>query len=547
MAAFHTVVGPGGAWLLAVLCALAASSCGSPQLGVQPDYVGPEIGGPKEAVQPEAAPKPVEPAPAPEEAKPPPEPISVGLTEAVLTALANNQALVVEKLNTPIIRTFEEQERAAFDPDLTAGYSYQNERTRSSGDPDFARTAGHNLQVDATQFLPTGTTVDVGASTELQGNTLTGSSFYASRVGLTVTQALLRGYGMDVNLASLGQARLDTLSSQYELRGFAQDLVARAEETYWDYALAQREIQIFEDSLKLAGQQLTETNERIAVGVLADLDRAASEAEVASRREDLITARSTLDRTRLQFLRLLNPAKPDYWARDVTIETPPVAPAVTLENVGDHVQVALRLRPDLNQARLLVERNDLELVRTKNGLLPRMDLFVTLGKTGYANSFGGSWGNLGDKGYELLVGVNVEYPPLNRDARARHQRAMLSRRQAFEAVDNVAQLVEVDVRTAYILFNEAREQVAATAATRHFQEEKVRAEMEKFHVGKSTTLLVAQAQRDLLQSQIAEVEAVIASLKSLVEFYRLDGSLLARRGIACPGAEPVEMSRAMRP
>ena len=57
------------------------------------------------------------------------------------------------------------------------------------------------------------------------------------------------------------------------------------------------------------------------------------------------------------------------------------------------VQRALKLRPDLREARLGVQRGDLELVKTKNGLLPRLDLFVSLGKTGYADSFGPAAGH----------------------------------------------------------------------------------------------------------------------------------------------------------
>jgi hypothetical protein len=46
--------------------------------------------------------------------------------------------------------------------------------------------------------------------------------------------------------------------------------------------------------------------------------------------------------------------------------------------------------------------------------------------------------------------------------------------------------------------------------------------------------MVAQAHRDLLLSRINEVEAVVDYLKALVDFYRLEGSLLARRGIEAP-------------
>lgn len=84
--------------------------------------------------------------------------------------------------------------------------------------------------------------------------------------------------------------------------------------------------------------------------------------------------------------------------------------------------------------------------------------------------------------------------------------------------------------------------MTATAATRKYQEETVRSETEKFRVGKSTTLLVAQAERDLLVSRLAETQAVANHLKALVQLYRLDGSLLERRGIQAPGGEPVALS-----
>ena len=61
-------------------------------------------------------------------------------------------------------------------------------------------------------------------------------------------------------------------------------------------------------------------------------------------------------------------------------------------------------------------------------------------------------------------------------------------------------------------------------------------------MGKSTSFLVAQAQRDLLVSRIAEVRALAGYLKELVDLYRQDGSLLERRGIAAPGRQPVMLS-----
>jgi outer membrane protein TolC len=535
---------------IAVVCA-GAASCSRYEFANPPPYIGPvhapaagQVPAEGQAAAPGEGPstslrtgQPAAPPTAPPTV-PPTGPVAVTVTDSVLMALANNQALVVQRYATPIKRTAEQTQWAAFDPDLTATAEYGRTKSLKALGSPFSSSQTGSLDVGLSQFFPTGTTVSLDGSVQGVGP---GNEFYTTRLGLSVTQAILRGYGPDVNLANVREARVDTLSTEYQLRGFAESLVATVEETYWNYVLAQRNIEIFNQSLKLAEQQLSETNERIKVGKLAEIERAAAEAEVALRREALINARSTLDKTRLQFLRLLNPAAPDFWTRDVAAQTLPVVPEVKLEDVASHVQVALRMRPDLNQARLQVQRGDLEIVKTRNGLLPQLDLFATLGKSGYSGTFGRSVEHMDEDAYDLLVGVTFEYPPINRSAKAADQRARLTRHQSYEAVGNLAQLVQVDVRSAYLEVTRSKEQMAATAVTRKLQEEKVRAETEKFRVGKSTTLLVAQAQRDLLQSQIDEVQAVVSYLNAMVEFYRLEGSLLQRRGIAAPGQDPVEL------
>jgi outer membrane protein TolC len=226
---------------------------------------------------------------------------------------------------------------------------------------------------------------------------------------------------------------------------------------------------------------------------------------------------------------------------DIVLEYTTALPSIELDDVEQHVQVALKMRPDLNQARLEIRQGELEVVRTKNGLLPRMDAFITFGKTGYADSFNRATDNVFGDSYDASFGLVFEYPVKNQAARSRYQRAVLTREQSTRALENLSQLVQIDVRSAYIEVTRTREQIAATAATRNFQEEKLRAETEKFRVGKSTSLLVAQAQRDLVESQIAEIESFANYLKALVALYRLEGSLLQRRGISAPGVHTVTL------
>jgi outer membrane protein len=468
-------------------------------------------------------------------------PLRVTTEQAVLLALENNRSLVVERLNPQISRTFVPEQLSVFDPILTAqlGYGW-NGLTQGPLD---ANRSGPSTAVGVEEFLPTGTTLGViGSASVLPITGLpAGTNDFGATVAFNATQSLLRGFGSAVNLASVNQARIDVEISQYELRGFVETLIAQVEETYWDYALAERRIEIYSQSLVLAQRQFEETRERIKVGNLAATEQWAAEAEVASRREDLINARSALAKTKLALLRLVNPPGAKLWDREVVLASPPTSPSLTLDDVEPHVTLALRMRPDLNQARLLWRRDELEVVKTRNGLLPRLDLFVTLGRTGFAKSFGRSIADADDHDYNALGGLAFEFPVRNQAAESRHLRAVLSRQQEKEAIGNLSQLVEVDVRTAYLEIARSQEQVVATAATRKLQEETLGAETEKFRLGKSTSLLVAQAQRDLVSSQIGEVQAVVNYLKAIVELYLQEGSLLERRGIAGPGRKPVQL------
>jgi outer membrane protein TolC len=344
-------------------------------------------------------------------------------------------------------------------------------------------------------------------------------------------------------LARIQQSRIETVISLYELRGFSETLVAQVENAYWDYALAQRQIEIVEESLKIASQQLLETEEMIRVGAMAEAELAAVQAEVAAQKQALINAKSTLESNRILLLRLLSPPGDSFWDREITIVRPPALPDAELGEIAEHVAVAKRMRPEINQAKLDIQREELEVVRTKNGMLPVMDLFINLGKTGYADSFSGAVDDLPGDNYDVLVGLNFEQPIRNRSAKAQRRRSLLKKNQAEKILENLSQLVELDVRNAYIEVNRTREQIAASAATRKFQEEKLRIETEKFRVGRSTNLLVAQAQRDLLLNRINEVNTIVDYLKALTSFYRLEGSLLERRGIVAPGREPVDDPR----
>ena len=473
----------------------------------------------------------------PVEKKVPTDPLPIAREDAVMMALGQNPDLRIQQLNPLIAGGFEAIERGRFDPEIFANYQYAEESASETDRATQQRISfegeSHRGTVGVRQRLPTGT--DVEASFR-QDRSISDRSpeHQSARVGLTVTQQLLRGFGPAVNFAAIRQAELDTVASEFELRGYVEALVADVEIAYWNYVLAEKRIAIFEQSHEVAVRQLNEIRERVEVGALSRNELAAASAETAMREQDLINARSLLEERRLRLLLLLSPDYENWHELELTATSPlDSAPAPT-GDLNERIALALQSRPDLNEAKLRLQRDELEVIVTRNGLLPRLELFATLGRSGYADTFLDSIKRIDGSDYDLTVGVSLTHAIGNRAAKGRGLIARGRYRQSVEAIENLRDLIRFDVASAKNEVERSRQQIAASSETRAFREQTAQAEQDRFLVGTSTALDVALAQRDLLASQIDEVEARVEFQIAQIELFLAEGTLLERRGLAIP-------------
>jgi len=454
--------------------------------------------------------------------------------DAVLTALERNPTVTIQRITHEITDTFRREERAAFDPYLSIGASRnENKSQRFLGtrrEPVLMETQRIQYNASASEALPTGTTVSVdatmgGYTSNIYTNQYTGS------VGVTVTQSLLQGFGLGANLAGLRQADLDMDISHFEMKGVAEGVIADVVRAYWELYLTAEEIDIQEKSVKLAEQQLNESEERVAVGKLPELELAAVHAEVATRREALIQARVSYEQARLQFLFLLNPESLGSWETAVVTTEHPSIPSDTLEAVDGHVKLGMMYRPDLIQARLQLEKGEIDVVQTRNGLLPQLDVFITLGRTSYADTFDKAKPDIISDFYDATAGFTFNIPFVDRTERARYARAQHTVGQRGEALHNLERMVQRDVRSSYIEVSGSRQLIEASRISRELQEKKHAAEQEKFRVGKSTNFLVLQVQRDYTLSQLTEARSLVSYISALTNLYLMEGTLLERNHI----------------
>jgi outer membrane protein TolC len=460
--------------------------------------------------------------------------IALSLEQAVFFALQRNRELQVERYTPLLTGTFEQIERGVFDPEFFSEIQYSEEtasETSRSTEESFS-VEGNDIEAVAglRQQLPSGTSVEasVGYGDSTSNRT---PDQQDTRLGLSVTQSLLRGYGAAVNLVAVRQAQLETQASLYEFRGFLEALLSEVEIAYWRYVLASEGLTIFEQSLAVAKKQLGEVESQIEVGVIPRNSAAAAKAEVARREQALLEGRSRHIERRLRLLRLLNVTDNAHFQLLIDPTSQPRMETTALGDLDERLELALQLRPDLNEARLRQKRLSLEVVRTRNGLLPKLDVFIDLGKTGYAESFSRSWSNISEENYDLLVGIEFSSYLGNRAAEGKQFAARASRDQAMAAIENLENMVQLDVRLAANEIERTHQQIEASRVTREMEEQTLTAEQERFSVGDTTSLLVAQAQRDLLVSRLAEIEAIVEYRIALVNLFLVEGSLLERRGI----------------
>src|SRR4029079_8726840 len=78
------------------------------------------------------------------------------------------------------------------------------------------------------------------------------------------------------------------------------DLLAQTQNTYWDLVFAKEDLNVKQQSLELAQRTLNEDKTKVEIGTLAPIELVQTEAEVASRTEQVVLSDQNAQQTALQ-------------------------------------------------------------------------------------------------------------------------------------------------------------------------------------------------------------------------------------------------------
>ncbi|MEK6545921.1 MAG: TolC family protein [Nitrospinota bacterium] len=493
----------------------------------------------------------------------------LSLKETVALALKNNLEISIERINPKITETEITRNEAEFDYSLNASTSVGKNRTPSASafaSPPEAENEAFSVSAGIKKRSETGTNYQVSVDTQ---RTMSNSKFqglkpqYTANLNLSITQNLLKDFGVDINTAKIKIASNNRDITLNQLKDKGIKIISQVEEIYWDLVFAIEDLRVKRESLKLAQDLERRIRIQVEVGTMAPIEITQGQAEVAMREEDVIISQNRVESVEDRLKKIINienhPFTPPFeggeglkgggW--DLAI-VPTDAPKVLSEDVvlEENIKVALENRPEYKQAEIDLKNKNIQVEYKKNQLHPSLDLVGSLKLNGISGDtedvvFAGSISRSGFGGdyfksydrlisgnfYDWSIGLSLQIPLGNRMAVSSYTAAKLDIEKGLKSLKNLEHQISVEVREAVRSIETNKKRVNTTVVSRRLAEEKLSAEEKKYAVGMSTSFNVLEYQRDLIAAKTREIAAIIDYNKSLVNLERVKGTTLEKSNV----------------
>jgi outer membrane protein len=439
-----------------------------------------------------------------------------------------------------------------FDPAITAqaNWTHQNAPQSSPGN------AGVNVlnsnttlaNVSYSQGFGTGTQLTAGFDNMRQTLNSTSSAytpFTASSFGVTVTQPLLRGFGLAMNRRFIRIAKNERKIADLLLRQQLIATVYGVVRLYTDLVALYEDVKVKEETLAAAEKLHSDTKAQVEEGTQAQIELTRANAQVFSIRQDLINSRGLLEEqeaiVKSVITRRAN--RPEILnARIIPTDSLNMPEKDSLPPLQDLLAQAFQNRPDLKQAGVQVENSQISLEGSRNALRPELDLVGVAQNNGLAGQhslvgpmadpnflggYGGALEQLATFKYPLYeFGLQLTLPLRNRIAQADVARDEIQIRQTEIRLQQLRNQAQLEVEDALVAMRKARSSYEAASQTEALQQESLEAEQSKFQVGASTSFFIIQYESYLAQARSTVVVAKGAYLKARAALERAVGSIL---------------------
>lgn len=484
-------------------------------------------------------------------------PAQLSLRDAVLTSVQNNPAVIAESLTPLAQQTGILEAQAQFDPLFGADLGFGRNATPISnvlneGSENALRVSTTNANWDFSlgKLLRTGGAFSVdwdNARSTNDAQIFGGQPFqlfnpaFQPQLNASLNQPLLRDFGLYFTSLRIRVAEAATDAAIQSYKAAVANFIRGVVANYWAVVGLEERVEVLKGSLDLAEKTVRDNRTRVDVGVLPPVAVLESEAEAARRKEDVIVATNDLSQARLQLrTQVFLPSENPFLPRAVQPIDRPTSDPMEVQ-VEEALQIAMDKRPEIQAAKLQFKGRELNTALQENGVLPKLDLFGSIGVNGLAGQnttevveyFEGNYGDSLDtmadgRFYQYQAGIRIEIPIGNAGAKARATRARVEEQQTFTRYRQTVSDVSLEVGRAVANLLSDQERIETTRIARELSEQNLRNQTKRYEVGMVTTTDLLQFQNDLASAKVAHIQAMIEYNISQAELDRAQGTLLSR-------------------
>jgi outer membrane protein len=412
---------------------------------------------------------------------------------------------------------------------------------------NFLVTSFNNVNFGVQQGFLTGTSVSLG-----MGNTLglkqnsPNNDFNPVDQGslsFSITQNLLNGFGLKVNNRAIRIAKNQLHISDLTFKQQVISTVNNVVSLYWDLVSFDDSLKVKQQTLELNRQLYTDNKRRAELGALAEIDIIQAEAEMKSSQQDVVTAETQVLQQEMILKSVLTRSGFNNLAVAGARITPTdhfdVPPQDAIQPTQDMVGEAFQKRPEIEQSQIGLEDARINMLGTKNNLLPSLSVFANLSNSGLAGGinnlpvpitsggqvlgfrqrttndvngfFIGGYGSFLSQLFSrnfpnYSAGFQLNIPFRNRAAQADLITDELNYRQQQIQDKQLLNSIKLNVINAQIALKQSRAAYETAVEARRLQEQVLAGEKRKYELGTSSLFNVIQVQRDTTTRELTEVD-----------------------------------------
>lgn len=464
--------------------------------------------------------------------------LKIGMVDCVAMALANNTEIQVRKIFPKIEDQNVRIEKSKFEPNLSFDLSTENNNdlspmTLSGVNPTKTRTNIFNLGYD--EKFVTGTTISLDFdNTRVSSNSLinTYNPYFDSEASVTITQPLLKGFGIIVNKAGFLIAKNNKLKSDQNLLNEMINVITEVKTKYYGFQYTQEQYKVALASLERI-QDLHDINkEKYLKGLASNVDLLGSESELAQTEEGVLGAEEVMmaaednlkfitnliDDVELWNARIVLLDKLSYEKQDVDLVS-------SIDKAFEH-------RPDYEAAKIDLKNKDISVIFYKNNVLPQLDLTGMYGFNGLGKAFSKDIGTMGSGNYQdWSVGVTFRMPFFSDKEKGEYEKSKLDKVKALLDFKRLEQKIILEVRDASRKVDIKYRVLDASTKAKEAEEQNYAAQETRFRAGLVSTLDMVTYYERLTKTQVNYVKSVIDYNVALIELAKAEGITLVNEDI----------------